>query len=78
MPFWLQPIISFLGQRMSHFFVYLIIGLMVIGIPYKLFVKDTNKINVSNGGVYKACEPETPIVGCSISRIHLKAIWKSK
>lgn len=76
MPIWLTPILSFIGQRMSHFFVYLLIGLMVIGIPYKLFVKDTNRIVVKDGGTYKACEPETPIVGCSISKMQLKAVWK--
>lgn len=78
MPVWLGPAMNFIGQRMIHFFVYLLIGLMIIGIPYKLFVKRDTKISVSKGGVYQACEPETPLVGCSISRIHLKAIWKSK
>lgn len=72
----IQFIMGFLGQRFVHFIVYLLIGLVTIGIPYKLFVKDTNKYVVKDGGVINTCEKETPIIGCSIHKLQLKAIWK--
>lgn len=76
MPQFITWILGFLGQRFSHFFVYLIIGLLTIGIPYKLFVKDTNKIEVKEGATYNACEKETKLIGCSIHKLQLKAVWK--
>lgn len=76
MPIWLQPLIGFLGQRFNHFIMYALIALITIGIPYKLFWKDTNKMIVKSGGIYNSCEKETPILGCSISKIKAKLIWQ--
>jgi len=67
-----------IGQRFVHFIVYLLIGLITIGVPYKLFVKKDVKIDVGNGGTYIAnsCAKETPLLGCSIHRVKLKVIWQ--
>lgn len=74
MPIWLQPVIGFLGQRFTHFAVYALIGLITIGIPYKLFFKaKPTEQHIQN---YQACEKETPIVGCALWKLQVKAVIK--
>lgn len=78
MPFWVQPLIKFFGQRFVHFIVYLLIGLLTIGIPYKLFFKDTVKTVVGKGGtvINNVGEKETPLLGCSIFKVKAKFVWQ--
>jgi hypothetical protein len=75
MPVWLMPIVNFISKRFIHFLVYLLLGLITIGIPYKWFFKPKPP-EFKAGSNYYACTPETPIVGCSISKLYLKAVWK--
>lgn len=76
MPIWLKPVIDFVGVRFIHFIVYALLALLCVGIPYKLFWKDTNKYVIKDGGIINNCDKEVPLVGCSIFRVKLKAIWQ--
>jgi hypothetical protein len=69
---------KFLGQRVVHFIVYALIALVTIGIPYKLFFKDTTKTVVRSGGtvINNVGEKEIPIVGCSMYKIRAKVVWQ--
>lgn len=77
MPVWLLSIVGFFrGMTPIRWVGIILVGLLTIGINYKLFVKPDTKINVKSGGVYNACQAETPIMGCSIWKVKLKAIWQ--
>lgn len=43
MPTWALPVVKWVGERFLHFVVYAIIGLIVWGVYWKIFVKETNK-----------------------------------
>lgn len=73
---WLTPVMNFIGKRFLHFLMYVLLALLTIGVPYKLFVKDTNKITVQKGAVYNTCEKETPLLGCSMFRVKAKLVYQ--
>lgn len=83
MPVWLIPILGkaaqFIGQRFIHFMVYALIALLTIGIPYKLFVKDTNssRVVVQKGAIYKAdtCKKQV-FFGCSMAQLKTGITWE--
>ncbi len=43
MPIWLIPILKFIWDRLRHLAVYILILLIVIGVPYLLFRRGYNK-----------------------------------
>lgn len=66
----------FIGQRFVHFMVYLLIGLLTIGVPYKLFMKDTSKTIIKADKYYAdTCKPQV-FVGCGIHRAKVGVIWE--
>lgn len=78
MPTWILPAFNFISQRFLHFVVYALIGLLTIGIPYKLFVKPDSKTVIQSGGrqVIIQGEKEIPLAGCSIWKVKFKAVWQ--
>ena len=61
---------QFLGQRFLHFLMYLILALLTVGVPYKLFFKDTSKTVIGSGGKQIIIEDEglQPTFGCATGR----------
>lgn len=57
--------------------VMLIILVMVtIGVNYKWFYKKEEPAPIiKEGGNFYACQPETPLVGCSIHKLKAKISW---
>lgn len=60
---------KFIGQRFLHFLLYLLLGLITIGIPYQLFFRDTSKTIVLSGGkIINGGDGLTPTIGCATGR----------
>lgn len=60
-----MKLVGFMGQRFIHFLMYLLLALITIGIPYKLFVKGDQRIDKQEVNYYG--EQSTPIIrfGCA-------------
>ena len=65
----LLRIVGFIGQRFLHFLLYLLLALLTIGVPYKLFVKGDQRIDKQEVNYYG--ENSTPVIrfGCASWRL---------
>lgn len=61
-------LLGFVGKRFLHFLLYLLLALVTIGIPYKLFVKGDQRIGKQEVNYYG--ENSTPVIrfGCATGR----------